>query len=83
MIYNDNKIVVDDIVEGSDILTYEIKEGGAYTVMLSEIDGDDRVIFGITVVPEFPIYIALLLLMAMSIPVILNRGRMMGIYRDR
>jgi len=76
-IYNSNNIVIDDIVEGSEILTYEIKEGGAYVVMLSEIDGDDRVSFGITVVPEFPIYIALLLLIAMSIPVILNRERIM------
>jgi hypothetical protein len=74
-IYNSNKIVVDDIVEVNDILTYEIKEAGAYAVTLSEINGDDRVTFGITVVPEFPIYIALLLLMGMSIPVILYRWR--------
>ncbi|MEM3093061.1 MAG: hypothetical protein QXI92_05095, partial [Candidatus Nitrosocaldus sp.] len=46
-------------------LEYKIVEGGSYAVMLNINNDDDRVVFGLNVVPEFPGYTLIALVSAM------------------
>lgn len=66
LIYNQDRVIVDDTVtEPREMIMYEFKEGGSYAVVL-DINGDeDRVMFGVNVVPEFPGHALAALLIAM------------------
>ncbi|MEM2993600.1 MAG: hypothetical protein QXW14_02945 [Candidatus Nitrosocaldus sp.] len=66
LIYDQNRIVAEDLVSnGKEELEYKIVEGGSYAVMLNINDDDDRVVFGLNVVPEFPGYALIALVSAM------------------
>ncbi|MEM0364057.1 MAG: hypothetical protein QXS25_00610, partial [Candidatus Nitrosocaldus sp.] len=66
LIYDQNRIVAEDLVSnGKEELEYKIVEGGSYAVMLNINNDDDRVVFGLNVVPEFPGYTLIALVSAM------------------
>ncbi len=76
MIYNQDRIVAEEMIsDGKDELEYRITEGGSYAVVLKiGADGeDDRVIFGLNVVPEFPGYVLIALISAIAVTSLLAR----------
>ncbi|MCS6767140.1 MAG: hypothetical protein RMJ59_03265 [Candidatus Nitrosocaldus sp.] len=76
LIYNQDRVIVDDLVaDGKDTLEYGITEGGSYAVVLNINDDEDRVVFGLNVVPEFPLGIAGVLITAMIAVSLLARHR--------
>lgn len=66
MIYNQDRVLVDDVATGEvEMLKYELKDAGSYAVVLNINGDEDRVMFGINVVPEFPGHVLIALMTAM------------------